>query len=456
MALTRHLERFLQKNSNSQTIYHLYNVAINNYMVSLKRIVFQSVTSLLMTLPATPILAALTPLEINAIARQTTVLIAPGLTPELRRELEENRNNPLKQQGSWNPGSGVIVAHQSNKYYVLTVAHNFWQRHLDTKELWQQSGGVPFYGIRTWDGKIHKVEAVDDNRSCPLKGSPQVRSLIRFGCRDRFLPGTNTVDRGVGQDAVKGIDLALITFVSDTDYAVAPLGDASTVNIGDRVYISGWPDPEQELAQAGQATRAVNQRQRRFAWGPVTRKLNPDDANGGYSIFYTDCTRAGMSGGPVFDSNGRVVGNHGRGSQSKHLCGSKQPTSSRLESGDGLGGGGQTIDADILTRLYSGSQQVNKALDLIRQMGLNLPFNLNPPRPDLIKKGMVAQAIQAGSISSGRVEFDATQDSTAFDDPNDVITDIYKDYSSFSGVGSRLRDVPSGGCGTILLGDPCE
>jgi hypothetical protein len=426
-------------------------------MLSIKQIVGQLLIGFNLALPAMPVLAALSPPEINSIARQTTVLIAPGLTPELQRDLEENRNNPLKNGEGWNPGSGVIIAREGNKYYVLTVAHNFFQRHLDTQQFWQKSGGTPFYGIRTWDSEIHKVEAVNDGRGCPLRGIAEARSLIRFGCRDRFVPGTETIDRDAGQDNVKGIDLAVISFTSNKNYAVASLGDASTVKIGDRVYISGWPDPEQEQANAGQIVSPVPRRQRRLAWGLVGAKLSPDASNQGYSIFYIDCTRAGMSGGPVFDNNGRVVGNHGRGSSNKQLCGSSGDANSLLESGD-RDGTGLMADANSLNQRFSSSQQVNQALNLIQQMGMRLAFNLSMPAADLIKKGLVGQVVQANSGSSGRIEFDITADrnSGSYEDPNDVIPNIYQEYSSFSGLGSRLRDgVPSGGCGTILLGEPC-
>ena len=426
-------------------------------MLSIKLMVGQLLAGLAIGVQAMPAMAELSPQEINSIARQTTVLIAPGLTPELRRDLEENRNNPLENKQVWNPGSGAIVAREGNKYYVLTVAHNFLQRYLDNPEFWQNSGGTPFYGIRTWDGEVHKIEGVNDGRGCPLRGTAKARSLIRFGCRDRFLPGTETVDRNGGQDNVKGIDLAIISFTSSKNYAVASLGDASTVKIGDRVYISGWPDPELEQAQAGQSVRPVSRRQRRLAWGSVGAKLSPDARNQGYSIFYTDCTRAGMSGGPVFDKDGRLVGNHGLGSSNKQSCGSEGSANSFLESRERPDAPGQMPDANSLRQRFSGSQQVNQAIDLTQQSGLRLPFNLQMPTAELINRGLAGQAVQVPFGSSGRLEFDIAADRTsgAFDDPSDVIPDIYKEYSSFSGLGSRVRDNPSGGCGTILLGEPC-
>ncbi|MEZ2231026.1 serine protease [Microcoleus sp.] len=427
-------------------------------MFSFKLMVGQLFAGIAIGVQAMPAMAELSPPEINSIARQTTVLIAPGLTPELRRDLEENRNNPLENRQVWNPGSGAIVAREGNKYYVLTVAHNFYQRYLDTPGFWQSSGGTPFYGIRTWDGEVHKIEGVNDGRGCPLRGIAEARSLIRFGCRDRFIPGTETVDRNSDGDAVKGIDLAIISFTSSKDYAVASIGDSSTVKIGDRVYISGWPDPEQAQAQAGQSVRPVSRRQRRLAWGSVGAKLSPDASNQGYSIFYTDCTSPGMSGGPVFDKDGRLVGNHGRGTRNKQSCGKEGSPNSFLQSSDRPDAPGQAANTNNLSERFSASQQVNQAIDLIQQSRLRLPFNLQMPTTELIKRGLAGQGAQVPFGSSGRLEFDIAADRTsgAFDDPSDVIPDIYKEYSSFSGLGSRLRDgIPSGGCGTILLGEPC-
>ncbi|WP_341735550.1 serine protease [Microcoleus sp. CAWBG640] len=426
-------------------------------MFSFKLMVGQLFAGIAIGVQAMPAMAELSPPEINSIARQTTVLIAPGLTPELRRDLEENRNNPLENRQVWNPGSGAIVAREGNKYYVLTVAHNFYQRYLDTPGFWQSSGGTPFYGIRTWDGEVHKIEGVNDGRGCPLRGIAEARSLIRFGCRDRFIPGTETVDRNSDGDAVKGIDLAIISFTSSKDYAVASIGDSSTVKIGDRVYISGWPDPEQAQAQAGQSVRPVSRRQRRLAWGSVGAKLSPDASNQGYSIFYTDCTSPGMSGGPVFDKDGRLVGNHGRGTPNKQSCGKEGSPNSFLQSSDRPDAPGQAANTNNLSERFSASQQVNQAIDLIQQSRLRLPFNLQMPSADLIRRGLAGQSVQATSGSSGRLEFDIAADRTsgAFDDPSDVIPDIYKEYSSFSGLGSRIKDDPGGGCGTILLGEPC-
>lgn len=391
---------------------------------------------LLSCLLATPAFAKLSLGEINSIARQTTVLIAPGLTPELIEELEANRNNPVANltrnpDRFWNPGSGVIIARQGKTYHVLTVAHNFSKRFVDAN--------TP-YGIRTWDRQVHRVKQINDGRGCPLSGSGVSDvAVVRFGCRDE-------------NGDVQGIDIAIVSFESDEDYAVATLGDASTVNIGDTVYVSGWPDPEKEaIVQPDGKLKCVQakipRRQRRLAWGAVSGKISPALENQGYSIFYTDNTRAGMSGGPVFDSKGRVVGTHGRGSVRKPECGNFQlESSSALQSGDNLSSTSRELNFSTLLLDYSSSQNVNEFMRLITQKRLNLPFNVTPLSDDVIKKGMSRGGIQAIAQASGKVEFDATSD--GFEDPNDVVDDIYDIYKGFSRLDVRMKECPNG----LLLG----
>ncbi|NEP74769.1 MAG: trypsin-like peptidase domain-containing protein [Okeania sp. SIO2G4] len=401
-------------------------------------------------LASTPAVAELSIEEINSIARQTTVLIAPALTPELRQDLEENRNNPLQKSGIWNPGSGVIIAKTGNKYYVLTVAHNFIQRHLDSKQYWQQLGGIPYYGIRTYDGKVHIVKDVNDHRGCPLKGNPKLTVLVRFGCRDRFIAGTDIVERSIGTDQIRGVDLAIVTFKSTNNYTVAPLGDPKQVNINDRVYISGWPDPEREQdPQTGRCRNRVARRQRRLAWGLVRGKINPAPEHLGYSIFYTDETAAGMSGGPVFDSNGRVVGSHGLGSQSKPLCGGSLEAGGESDSSSDSDNvsSGDSLDFNKLQKRYSSGQNVNYFESLLKEFDFDLTFRRELPRPEVIKAGITYIKNLEVASSSGQVEFDASED--VFDDPNDVVDDIYKLYT-FE-LENMIRDEPSGGPESILL-----
>ena len=159
-------------------------------------------------------------------------------------------NNLLQADRS---GSGVIIARNGNTYTVLTANHVVKNPNSE-------------FVIRTSKGNEHPVTGVQG------------------------FPG------GEGSP-----DLAIATFESEEEYAVAPISDSDQATIGSGVYISGYPLP------------AVGSTEREYAFtnGQVTnRRSNHPE---GYTLRYDAVTRRGMSGGPVFDVSGRVVGIHGQG-----------------------------------------------------------------------------------------------------------------------------------------------
>ncbi|HEY9706295.1 MAG TPA: serine protease [Allocoleopsis sp.] len=231
-------------------IYH--NIISRRFLIFLTGIAI----ALLIILSSIPSLA-LTDEDINNMSSQTTVLIAESLKKGDVEEIKE-----------WYPGSGAIISHYGDNYYALTNAHVVREPRPGT-----------IWGVRTADGEVHQLTETAD-------------SIIRFGAfTDDDQP-------------IPGFDLAIVKFTSDRNYPVAVIGDSSKLHVNDPVYISGWPNPDD----------GNKRRERKFTPGQVAKIANdPDTKNGGYNVMYSNWTKAGMSGGPVFNSLGEVVATHGRG-----------------------------------------------------------------------------------------------------------------------------------------------
>ncbi|MBE9227182.1 trypsin-like peptidase domain-containing protein [Phormidium sp. LEGE 05292] len=149
-----------------------------------------------------------------------------------------------------NPGSGVIIAKQGNTYYVLTAKH---------------------------------VVATQDEYE--IVTSDAIKHPLNYSTVQKF----------------PGVDLALVQFTSNKNYRVAQLGSATNITEGATVYVSGWPHPGPAM------TARIYQMTKGNVSGRPLATLED-----GYELVYTNVTRSGMSGGPVLDTQGRVVGIHGR------------------------------------------------------------------------------------------------------------------------------------------------
>lgn len=218
---------------------------------------------------------ALTATEVEAIAWQVSVLISPNLTA---------KGDKLLIPGS-KTGSGVIIGRErslnggSNTYYVLTALH-----------VVAKKGG--FHALAMPDGAVYYVEA-----------NPLSNQVIPLG---EFVG-----DLG---ESIEGLDLAILKFVSDRDYAVAPI--ATTLPTpGEPIFINGWPNP---------VNLRIIQRDRRFNSGNLRQIVSPPQADGGYSFLYTNETESGMSGAPIFNANGELIGIHGRGRGIENYCSSPE------------------------------------------------------------------------------------------------------------------------------------
>jgi V8-like Glu-specific endopeptidase len=99
-------------------------------------------------------------------------------------------------------------------------------------------------------------------------------------------------------------DLAVVTFNSTESYPVVTLGDSEQTIAGAPIFVSGYPGiPESRNYQ--------KERNFEFVPGFVTSRISSHPQ--GYNLRYNVVTKGGMSGGAVFDTEGRVVGIHGEG-----------------------------------------------------------------------------------------------------------------------------------------------
>ena len=92
---------------------------------------------------------------------------------------------------------------------------------------------------------------------------------------------------------IEKLDLATFQFNSSQEYKVVELGDSNQMTIGKAVYISGFP-----------ADKGLN-----FREDKISRIEEPQ--NGGYTLVYRIGAFPGMSGGPILDEDGKLVGIHG-------------------------------------------------------------------------------------------------------------------------------------------------
>jgi tetratricopeptide (TPR) repeat protein len=164
------------------------------------------------------------------------------------------------ETGSEN-GSGVIVARQGRTYYVLTAKHVV--RDPETKQQF------PSPQIVTYD---------QDRRSA-----------------------TSTV-------VAEGVDLAVVRFESSNNYPVARLGEYSQ-NDNDLAFVGGFPgrlNINSPLWQWQLNPGYVQSREQ----AKLNTQNNQSFADG-YDLLYSSISYGGMSGGPVFDTAGNVIGIHG-------------------------------------------------------------------------------------------------------------------------------------------------
>ncbi len=157
-------------------------------------------------------------------------------------------------------GSGIILQHRGDRYTVLTNQHVL------------RAGEKP-YRIQAPDGKIYQAQI-------RLKATSQP------------------------------YDLALLEFIAPnhTNYQTANIGNSVNLQVGEPIFAAGFPYESVRLDLTPHAPMLTGFTLNRGRIAIVLDKSLEE----GYQIGYTNDVKKGMSGGPLLNSKGEVVGINGK------------------------------------------------------------------------------------------------------------------------------------------------
>lgn len=200
-----------------------------------------------------------------------TLFMLPGLLtqPQMVKESSEQQQQRLRQQirsisirilaNGESIGTGVLLDKQERVYTVVTNAHVI------------QAASAPF-DIQTPDGQIYAAA---------------------------LIPPPSKQNR----------DLSMLRFQSDRNYTPATLA-ALSPKIGTTVWAAGFPFDDVTTTPANSQNIPAKVSGLTISDGKVTQIL-PVAITGGYQIGSDNAVRKGMSGGPLVDGDGNLVGING-------------------------------------------------------------------------------------------------------------------------------------------------
>jgi tetratricopeptide (TPR) repeat protein len=163
-------------------------------------------------------------------------------------------------QNAQNPrdaGSGIIIKREGETYTVLTAHHVV--------------ENSPNYKVMTPDKKMNPI----------VPGSIQ---------------------------PLPGVDLALVQFKSAGSYGVAKMGDSTQSPSGSTSFVAGFPGTNE----------VRNEPEYYFTSGEIAANGSRPNKDG-YALAYSNPTLPGMSGGPVLNEQGELIGIHGRAEKAEKL-----------------------------------------------------------------------------------------------------------------------------------------
>ena len=182
----------------------------------------------------------------------TITSAARGQNLPCTKEVDDIAQNITVLIENKNGGSGTIIKRDGNTYTVLTSFHNVADKTLK-------------YTLVTLDGQRYPID---------------VRNLQPLG---------------------ENIDLTVVQFNSSKSYQVAKMGDSDNAKRRDNVYTAGFP------AKTGGINTALYE----CRDGQVSANATQATIDGGYNLIYTNKVLKGMSGGPVLNQQGELIGING-------------------------------------------------------------------------------------------------------------------------------------------------
>lgn len=262
------------------------------------------------------------------------ILIQPAAVALTAYEIEQKSAQFTVLINGINPGSGVIISQHGNTYYVLTAKH---------------------------------IVATEDEYT------------IIAPDRQQYLINYNKAIK------LPEVDLAIVEFQSDRHYQLATFANYDYDADFRHIFISGWPESRLPIPQI----------QRLFNAGLLISKeyklaLESNPVSLGYELFYTNITGVGLSGSPLLDTRGRVIGIHGA-SEGTEIYDRESKTIARVALG------------------FSSGIPAETFLNLTRRLGIRLKFRVeNSPPPRLTPQ-------ESASIEAYLKLPETTENSTAIE-----------------------------------------
>ena len=203
-------------------------------------------------------IGVLLPGDVSRLSSRTLASASPDL---LLTQINQSATNiTVKVWGTDALGSGTIINRQGSVYTIVTNQHVL------------RAGTTP-YQIQTSDGKIYPAKVLKTSLSTQY-------------------------------------DLALLSFRSNhKNYQTAIIGNSSALAVGEPILAAGFP------TESGEIPISTTQLKTLAGFALKTGRIAVilDQAlEEGYQIGYTNDVEKGMSGGPLMNSRGEVVGINGK------------------------------------------------------------------------------------------------------------------------------------------------